>query len=61
MKNALLCVFRQILSGAAVPEALSLMTIAPATGDINVMIIAAVILIALFLMFILWKGKRRHP
>ena len=36
-----------------------LLTMSPATGDINIMIVAAVILIALFLLFVLWKGKRR--
>ncbi len=32
---------------------------APMTGDINVMIFVAVILIAAFLIFILLKGNRR--
>ena len=35
------------------------MPLAPMTGDINVMIIVAVILIAAFLIFILLKGNRR--
>ncbi len=33
--------------------------LAPLTGDINIMIIVAVILIAAFLVFILLKGNRR--
>ncbi|MBE6559605.1 MAG: LPXTG cell wall anchor domain-containing protein [Ruminococcaceae bacterium] len=33
--------------------------LAPQTGDINVMIIVAVILIAAFMMFILLKSKRK--
>ncbi len=34
--------------------------LAPQTGDINVMIIVAVILIAAFLFFILLKGRRKN-
>lgn len=33
--------------------------LAPQTGDINIMIIVAVILIAAFMMFILLKSKRK--
>ncbi len=33
--------------------------LAPMTGDINVMIVVAVILIAAFLIFILLKSRRR--
>lgn len=33
--------------------------LAPMTGDINIMIIVAVILIAAFLIFLLLKGNRR--
>ena len=34
--------------------------LAPQTGDINVMIIVAVILIAAFLFFILLKGRHKN-
>ena len=34
--------------------------LAPQTGDINVMIIVAVILIAAFLFFILLKGRNKN-
>lgn len=37
----------------------AMVPLAPLTGDINVMIIVAVILIAAFLIFILLKGNRR--
>ncbi len=51
---------RWILTGAFVADVHPLLTMSPATGDINVMIVAAVILIALFLLFVLWKGRRRR-
>ena len=48
------------MTGAVVTDARPLLTMSPATGDINVMIVVAVILIALFLLFVLWKGRRRR-
>ena len=57
---AIVWMYRWILTGAVAADARPLLTMSPATGDINVMIVVAVILIALFLLFVLWKGRRRR-